>query len=466
MLPRFGVRRGLGWLLAAVLAVAASAPDARAQAGVEPNLRLYGQPALGVPDWLRGETVYEINVRQYSEAGTFAAVRADLGRIRDLGVGVLWFMPIHPIGEAERKGPLGSYYAIRDYRGVNPEFGTAAEWRALVEAAQAMGMRVVMDWVANHTAPDHPWVTERPEFYVRDAAGRPVPPRGTDWVDVVQLDFDRREVWEEQIAAMLYWINEYGIDGFRCDFAKGGPTAFWDEVSARLRAVRPDVWLLSEAETPQHLARAFHTVYGFDLMHAINAIAAGRASASRLDDELAHAAVSFPAGSSLLVYTSNHDENSWQGTVFERLGGGVEVFAVLTFLWDGVPLIYNGQEAGLDKRLEFFERDPITWRAHPLAEVYRRLTGLRRENRALHTGSRLVRVPTTANAAIFAVVREAQERRVVGFLNFTGEEVKFTAAHRELVGAWREVGGEEAAVELDAVVEMTLPAWGYRLLQQ
>ncbi len=433
------------------------------QAVNEPFLVCADQTAVGLPDWVRSTVIYEINVRQYSEAGTFAAVEADLARIKDLGAMTLWFMPVHPIGTINRKGTLGSYYSITDYRGINPEFGTAADFKRLIEKAQGMGFRIVMDWVANHTAWDHGWTKTHPEFYATDAVGGFVPPYGFDWTDVVQLDFQNRELWAAMIDEMRYWVSEFGIDGFRCDYAKGLPTAFWDEAAAQLRAEKPDLYFLSEAETPQHQVQAFNSSYGFDMMHVINSVAAGKFGASHIDDDLAKTAVRFPQGASMLYYTSNHDENSWLGTVYERLGGGVEVFAVLTYLLDGVPLIYNGQEAGMAKRLEFFERDPIVWRPHPLAGFYRRLNAIRTENSALHTGSAFRRLPTTANAAIYAVHREADQQRVVGFLNLSGDDVTFDAYAPELSGHWQDAFSGES-IRLEAATRLTLNGWGYRLL--
>ena len=425
-----------------------------------------GQPALGVPDWVRSETIYEINVRQYSADGTFAAVEADLPRIRDLGVGVIWFMPVHPIGAINRKGPLGSYYSISDYRGINPEFGTEADFVRLVKAAQAMGMRVVMDWVGNHTAWDHPWTTSHPEYYARNESGEFVPPYGFDWTDVIQLDYENPALWDAVIDDMLYWVKTAGIDGYRCDYATGVPTPFWNEAGKRLRAAKSDFFLLSEAEVPQHQLAAFNSSYSFGMMHVINNVAAGVHGASHLDDELARTNVRFPDGGSMIYYTSNHDENSWLGTVYERLGGGVEPFAVLTFMLDGIPLIYNGQEAGLAKRLEFFERDPIAWRPHPLAGFYRTLCILRRDTPALHTGSEFHRVATTANESVYAILRDdGTGSRVLAFINLSGEAVTFDAADSQLDGAWQDAFGG-ADHQLARGVSLALPAWGYLVLTE
>jgi cyclomaltodextrinase len=433
-------------------------------AAVEPLQTLGHRKALEAPAWIRDRVVYEVNVRQYSEAGTFAAVEADLPRLRELGVGVLWFMPIHPIGEMNRKGPLGSYYSIADYKGVNPEFGTHEDFVRLVKAAHTAGLKVIMDWVANHSAWDHPWTREHPEFYATNAEGSFVPPYGFDWTDVIQLDYTNNALWDAMIADMEFWVREAGVDGFRCDYSKGVPTKFWDTASARLRTIKPDLFMLAESETPQHHIDAFHASYTFSMMHVFNDVAAGKAPVSKIYDELARNRVRFPQGSAFFRYTTNHDENSWQGTVFERLGDGVEAFAVLTFVLDGIPLIYNGQEAGLEKRLEFFVRDPIEWRSHPLAEFYGTVCALKTSHPALRTGAPMRRLATTANESIYAVMRTSDAGKVVAILNLTAKDAEFAAVEPSLAGRWRDVFTGET-VELAIPVEAKLPAWGYRVLK-
>jgi cyclomaltodextrinase / maltogenic alpha-amylase / neopullulanase len=454
-------RRTIGWLpsvFALVLALVSVTGRA-----VEPVQVSAGRPALGTPDWIRQAVIYEVNVRQYSEAGTFSAVTADLPRLRDLGVNVLWLMPIHPIGEKNRKGELGSYYAVKDYLGINPEFGTERDFRQFMEAAHAHGFRVILDWVANHTAWDHPLTQTHPEYYLRNEKGSFVPPTGFDWTDVIQMDFSQRAVWDFHADAMAYWVKEFRVDGFRCDYATGAPTAFWDYVSNRLRTLRPDLFLLAESEVPQHQLAAFHASYGFEMMHTINDVAQGRAGVSHLDDTLAQYRVQFPEGAAMLYYTSNHDENSWQGTVFERLGGGVAPFAVLSFVLDGIPLIYNGQEVGLNRRLEFFQRDPIQWQPHPLTDFYRTLCDLKRTHPALATGASMRRVPTTRNESLYAVLREAQGQRVVALLNLTARDATADAFDPALAGTWRDVFTGET-VTFAAAVPLELRAWAYRVL--
>lgn len=428
---------------------------------------LWEQPSTELPDWVRNQTIYEINVRQYSAAGTFAEVEADLDRIEKLGVGTLWFMPIHPIGEVNRKGPLGSYYSISDYKAVNPEFGTKADFRSLVDAAHARGMRVILDWVGNHTAWDNPLAQEHPDYYMTDDEGSFIPPLGFDWTDVIQIDYNNPAVLDYHIEVLRYWVEEFGVDGYRCDYATGIPTEFWDQLMAALRETRPDLFFLAEAEVPSQQLHAFHASYGWEMMHAFNAIAQGQAPASHLDDVLASQSIRFPQGSDFLYLTSNHDENSWLGTAFERLGGGVKPFAVVSFALDGIPLVYNGQEAGMDKRLKFFDRDPIDWRPHPLADFYRTMINLKSRHPALRTGAAMVRVPTTENDAVFALVREGSDgSRVLVVANLTAQNLtKIGLGAKSLAGKWRDVFTDEV-IELEAswILE-ELPSWNFLVLE-
>ncbi|PTX91004.1 alpha-amylase family glycosyl hydrolase [Opitutus sp. ER46] len=456
-------RFSLAWRLGAALLVGLTCAALGVSAAEKPQ-PCPEQTAIGMPDWVRHAVVYEVNIRQYSEAGTLAAVTADLPRIRGLGVDVLWLMPIHPIGEQNRKGPLGSYYSIRDYLAVNPEFGTKEDFRQLVTAAHAQGLRVILDWVGNHTSWDNPMAKEHPEYYVRDAKGVFQPPTGFDWTDVIQLDFANPAVLEAQYAQMAYWVKEFGVNGYRCDFATGVPTSYWDALFAKLRQLRPDLFLLSESELPQHQLKAFNVNYAFSMAETFDAVAQGRAGVSHLDDNLAAMRATFPAGAARLYYTSNHDRNSWDGTEFERLGGGAAPLAVLTYVIDGVPLIYNGQEIGLDRRLQFFERDPIVWRSHPLTGFYRTLNQLKRTHPALATGAAMRRIATTRNDALYALVREAQGQRVVALLNLTARDVNdVTAYDPALAGNWQDVFTSEK-VTFKATTPLALKAWQFRVL--
>ena len=373
-------------------------------------------------------------------------------------------MPIHPIGQHNRKGPLGSYYAVRDYYGVNPEFGNENDFKRLVDAAHARGFRVILDWVGNHTAWDNPLTTERPDFFIHDARGALVPPTGFDWTDVVQLDFKNPAVLDYEFNAMTHWVKNFGVDGFRCNFSTGVPTSFWNELSSRLRAIQPDLFMLAESELPQQQLGAFNASYGFEMMHTFNAVAQGRACVSHIDDTLARSRVRLPSGGVLIYYTSNHDENSWQGTEFERLGGGAAPFAVLSFALDGIPLIYNGQEVGFNHRLGFFDRDPIKWTSgQPFTAFYQTLCKLKHTHPALRTGAPMRRVASTENDSIYAVMRQAGDARVFVLLNLTARDTEADLYDPSLAGTWINAFTSER-MTLPADAHFALRAWEYRVL--
>ena len=338
---------------------------------------------------LENSVVYEMNVRQYTPGGTFAAAQQELPRLAELGVDIVWLMPIYPIGVDGRKGTLGSYYAVRDYCAVNPEFGTLEDFDNFVAEAHRLGLRVVIDWVANHTSPDAVWTTERaPEWYERDADGNTT--FTADWSDTANLNYENKDVWKGMADAMRFWM-ERGIDGFRCDMACEVPLEFWKETIAGLRADYPEMYMLAEGEEPLlHSLSGFNSSYSWELHHIMNAIARGEKNIPELLEYLAKDAERQPADAFRLMFTSNHDENSWAGTEFERMGDAAKVMAVLTFtLPGGQPLIYTGQEMGWNKRFEFFEKDPVpAWEKNEYFDFYKELIAVRHANPALSAGDK------------------------------------------------------------------------------
>ena len=333
--------------------------------------------------------VYEMNVRQYTPEGTFAAAQKELPRLQELGIDILWLMPIHPIGIDGRKGTLGSYYAIRNYCDINPEFGTMADFEAFLAEAHRLGLRVVIDCVANHTSPDAVWTTERaPEWYERDAEGKTT--YTADWSDTANLIYENKDVWKGMADAMRFWM-EKGIDGFRCDMACEVPLEFWQETIAGLRADYPEMYMLAEGEEPKlHSLSGFNSSYAWELHHMLNAIARGEKNIPELLEYIAKDAERQPADAFRLMFTSNHDENSWAGTEFERMGEAAKLMAVLTFtLPSGQPLIYTGQEMGWNHRFQFFEKDPIpAWEKNEYFDFYKELIAIRHANPALAAGSK------------------------------------------------------------------------------
>ena len=338
--------------------------------------------------WTYDAVVYEMNVRQYTPEDTFTAAQAQLPRLKELGVDVIWLMPIYPIGEKERKGTLGSYYAVKDYCAVNPEFGTMQDFESFLAAAKSQGFRVILDWVANHTSPDAVWIDSKPsDWYERDSLGNTVVQY--DWTDIAALNYDNADVWDAQESAMRFWMSK-GIDGFRCDMACEVPFEFWKKTISLLREDWPQMYMLAEGEDPKLHESGFDASYAWELHHILNDIAQGNKGIPELLEYVKHDAERFPEDAFRLMFTSNHDENSWAGTEFERMGDAAKVMAVLTFtLPNGQPLIYTGQEMGLNHRFQFFEKDPVpAWEVNEFAQFYQDLIKLRHEHPALRPGGK------------------------------------------------------------------------------
>ncbi|MEO1128842.1 MAG: alpha-amylase family glycosyl hydrolase [Planctomycetota bacterium] len=334
-------------------------------------------------------TIYEVNVRQYTEAGTFDAFRSHLPRLADLGVEILWLMPIHPIGEEQRKGTLGSYYSVQDFKGINPEFGDEASFQALVDAAHAHGMLVILDWVANHTAWDNTWTITHPERFTRDDGGRLVPPV-REWSDVVDLDYDAPGTVEAMRDAMRYWVETYGVDGFRCDVAEMVPQGFWEDTIPVLRKAGA-TFMLAEGHSDWLYDVGFDATYSWAVPDAVLRAASGEDDATgvrrAIEEDLLALKQRTDGLGTRMLFTTNHDWNSWNGVALERLGPAWPGATVLTFMAPGVPLLYSGQEAGLDAQLAFFEKDEIEWRRHEAAVLYRQLIHLKRSEEALRHGA-------------------------------------------------------------------------------
>lgn len=380
------------------------------------------------PDWSRNAVIYEVNLRQYTKEGTIKAFESELPRLKELGVDILWFMPIHPISELNRKGTLGSYYAIRDYKAVNPEFGTSADFKAMVAKAHEMGFKVLLDWVANHTGGDHVWIAQNPEWFVRDSVGNFVSPY--DWTDVYKLDYTNPGMRAAMIDALTFWVREYNIDGYRCDVAYEVPTDFWEDARKELDAIK-NVFMLAEAEHPELMINAFNMSYNWPLKNGMNDIAAGKQNTLDLDKLLAHQDSIFPIDSYLMNHITNHDLNSWEGTEFDRLGEGVKAFAVLTYTLPGMPLLYTGQETGMNRALEFFEKDtPPDWKKNEWFAFYQQLNALKHSEEALAAGVKggeMVRYFTeSADAYVFS--RETNGSEVLVYLNLSNKpvELKYT----------------------------------------
>jgi glycosidase len=412
--------------------------------------------------WSTDATIYEVNIRQFSEEGTFKAVERALPELADLGVDILWLMPIHPIGEVNRKGTLGSYYAVKDYFGVNPDYGTEQDFRDLVNAAHANGMKVILDWVANHTAWDNPVATTNPEFFAKDSTGSFTPPIGTDWTDVIQLDFTNPATHDYMASALTYWVREFDVDGYRCDVAYKVPDEFWNRVRKELDAIKP-VFMLAESEQVSHHDSAFDMSYSWAVHHMMNKVARGDTSASAIGALLVEESTRFPAHAYRMRFTSNHDENSWQGTEFDRMGDGAKAFAVVTSTIPGMPLIYNGQEYGNRKRLEFFEKDLVQRPDTSFFDFYKTLNELKSTHPALHNGAHggsFTVIPTSDDNRVLAYIREKVDCQVITIVNLSGEPVMVQIKSDKLTGRFKNVfTGTEG--EMSRKQEFSLQPWEY-----
>ncbi|HKI43978.1 MAG TPA: alpha-amylase family glycosyl hydrolase [Balneolales bacterium] len=391
------------------------------------------------PEWSRDATIYELNVRQFSREGTFKAVIPKLSQIKALGADIIWIMPINPIGVKNRKEPLGSYYSVRNYLEINPEFGNKADFRTLVDSIHSHGMKVIVDWVANHTSWDNVLTKEHPDWYKHDKNGNFVPPV-KDWSDVIALDYTKPGLRKYMINAMEYWLTNFNIDGYRCDVAGMVPINFWIQARKALDAIKP-VFMLAEAEGPK-FHEAFDMTYGWDSYHLFNDIAKGKATADQITTLLNKEKRTYPADSYRMRFTSNHDENSWNGTVFERLGDGAATFAVLACAMDGMPLVYDGQEAGMNKRLKFFEHDPIVWKASPFRNLYTKLFVLKHRNPALRNGDKGGAMEILSNSnpkAVYAFMRQKSGHNVLVILNLSNKEQHATISGASMPGTYHEL---------------------------
>lgn len=440
--------------------VAACAPAVETPSPYEP--RPYVE--LTHPEWARDAVIYQINTRQFTEEGTFRAAQEQLPRLAELGVDILWVMPIHPIGEQNRKGTLGSPYSVRDYYGVNPEFGTLEDLKAFVDEAHRLGMHVILDWVANHTAWDNALVTEHPDWYERDWNGAFMSTPYWDWTDIIDLDYDSPGLRQYMTEAMVYWVREAGIDGFRADVAGYVPLDFWENVRRELEAIKP-VFMLAEFDQRDVHARAFDASYSWEWNNAMHSIAMGRADVGALFGYYSGNVSAWPQDAYRLTYTSNHDQNAWTATMNERFGPARDAAIVLSFVGEGIPMLYNGQEAGEPAQLAFFEDDPIRWREDPVEDLFRSLIELKTETSALWNGAagaRMVPVENSAPMQVFTFVRRDEASAVFAAINFSPSEQTISFPAGPHFGSWTEhFSGEAVTFGADTI--LTLPAWGYQV---
>ena len=410
----------------------------------------------------RSAVMYEVNVRQYTVPGTFNAFAKHLPQLKKLGVNILWFMPINPISKKDRKGSLGSYYAVQNYKAVNPEFGTAADFKKLVAEAHAMGFKVILDWVANHTGRDNVWITQHSDWYVKDSTGKPLAPNG--WADVAQLNYKNKALRAAMINAMLYWVKNFNIDGFRCDYAVGVPLNFWLEARAALEKVKP-VFMLAEGDNPSYTVKAFNMDYNWRLLHTMNEIAKGKQNTANLDQVVQYTDSAYSPRAIKMNFITNHDENT-NGSEYARMGDGANTFAVLTYTLPGMPLIYTGQEVGMKKSLLFFDKDTVpTWNNPTEFDFYQSLNTLKHTQPALNagpTGGKMIRY-TTESPWVYSFSRVLPNDRVMVILNLSAkpQQVHFTG--QKPSGEWFN-WVKKNRVNASTLDGITLAPWEYEIL--
>jgi len=415
------------------------------------------------PSWSAQSNIYEVNLRQYTPEGTFKAFEKHLPRLKNMGVEILWFMPITPIGIEGRKmtsADLGSYYAVKNYKEVNEEFGTMEDWRSLVKHAHAMGFKVLIDWVANHSSADNDWINKHPDFYIKDKEGNPIP-SNADWSDTRGFNYTNRELRDSMINAMKFWIKTSDIDGFRCDMAKEVPVDFWKRCITELKKAK-NVFMLGEGENPELNAAGFDATYTWTVMNAMKDLYNAKATLSQFDSLINYNIKRFPKNAYRLYFTSNHDENSWNGTEFEKYGDAYKAFAVFTqTMYQSIPLIYNGQEIPNKKRLKFFAKDTIEWGSKlEMAPFYKTLLKLRKSNLALSVDASYKKIITANDVAIFAYLREKAGHKVAVILNLSNQPQRFIIKDNSLYGEPMNIF-LETKEKLSREHVYSMEPWGY-----
>ena len=420
------------------------------------------------PDWVKNATIYELNIRQFSQEGTFKAIEKQLPRLKKMGINIIWLMPVQPIGVINRKGSLGSYYSVKDYLKVNPEFGTDADFRSLVKAIHAQGMYVILDWVANHSSWDNMLATQHPEWYTKSREGRFQPTPWRDYDDIIDFDYSQPGLRKYMTEALKFWVKEYDIDGYRCDVASFVPIDFWENARKELDAIKP-VFMLAEAEDKELHRKAFDATYNWTLWNILHQIAINNKSVKTLGEAYIAEHVSiFPKEGIRMNFIDNHDKNSWEGNQYSNFGPALKAATVFTAMMDGMPMVYNGQEAGLNRSLLFFEKDPIVWTKHENEALYTTLFALKHKNQALWNGNRggeMVRIMNDKMDQIISFVREKNGDKVITLINLSREKVQVSFDTSYDAGTYINLFSGKPQ-QISKKMTLTMEAWEYLVLHQ
>lgn len=420
------------------------------------------------PEWSKNATIYEVNIRQFTPKGTFKAFETHLPRLKALGVDIIWLMPIHPIGEKNRKGTLGSYYAVKDYYGVNPEFGNLSDFKALVDKIHAMGMHVILDWVANHSATDNALVKQHPEWYIKDEAGNFEPTPWRDYDDIIDFDYQQPGIRKYMTEALKYWVKETNIDGYRCDVASFMPLEFWENARKELDAIKP-VFMLAESETFDLHRKSFDMTYAWSLWECLHKITTQKTTIQSLTEGYIAEHVSiFPEAGYRMAFLDNHDKNSWEGNVFKNFGDGLKPAMILIGTIDGMPMIYSGQEAGLDRSLNFFDKDPIAWKEHENGAIFKKIFELKHRNQALWNGDwggKMVRIKNNQMPNVISFSRTKGKDNVIVIINISDQPKEVILENEYHKGKYTELFTSQK-FELIGKDKIQLAPWGYLVLER
>ncbi|WP_298950067.1 alpha-amylase family glycosyl hydrolase [uncultured Nonlabens sp.] len=430
---------------------------------------------------LENAVIYEANIRQYSPEGTFNEFTKDIPELKELGVKVIWLMPVFPISEKNRKAKsdlmvediedpkerekyLGSYYAVADYKEVNPDLGTPEDLKNLIKTAHDNGLYVILDWVANHTGWDNVWIDAHPDFYTKDANGKMMHPAGTDWTDTADLNYDNTDLWEAMTGAMSHWVKEYDVDGFRCDVAHEVPTEFWNYATKKLESQK-SLFMLAESEKKDLFKEAFDMGYNWEGHHLMNQLATGETSVEKWDEYMSRNENDYQEDDILMNFITNHDENSWNGSVKERMGNKAETMLAFSYMIPGMPLIYSGQEYDMDYRLKFFEKDTIPKIKGNTWDLLKKLGELKNTNAALNGGKNAAsytRLETNKDNSVYAIKREKSGDVVYFIANLSAqiEIIHIKGMSGKLTDVIR--GGSVNFKEGDS---LDFTPYGYRILR-
>ncbi|HMK38065.1 MAG TPA: alpha-amylase family glycosyl hydrolase [Bacteroidota bacterium] len=430
----------------------------------------FGTPALKSADWVRDAVIYSVYLRSFSPEGNFEGLEKRLPELKDLGVTVLWLLPVNPVGEKNRKGTLGSPYSVRDYYGINPEFGTLQDFRRLLASAKREGMRLIIDLVANHTSWDSRLITEHPDWFRKDAQGNIVSPN-SNWTDVAALDYTKPELRRYMIDMMRWWVKDVGIDGFRCDVAELVPNDFWEEARSQLNRIKP-VMMIAEGSLPQEHVRAFDLTYSWNVYDALDPLLQGKRPVTLLDQILKNERLQFPTGSIRMRFTTNHDKNAWDAPAVLKFGAdGLRLATVLINTLPGAPMIYTGEEVANDRKLSLFEKVSVDWsRPRDMGNLWKFLIALRRSHMALSRGD-MLRVASAPEGDIFTFFRAAGTDKILVVLNFSAEPRTASLAvpmdrifPRQGFVKMKDVStGKTVVLQPGAALEMPLEPRGYRI---